>query len=139
MIFGGYGLGLAGEFGPGPGFFAFGIGTFLTTSGVIWFARLARRPEEAGDPFVVPSGGIQRVAAVTLALAAFVILVEHLGFSLTMLGLLLVLLTAFSREYLALKIVLAVAGSFGTHYVFEQLLRVPLPSSSIGMLQALGL
>ena len=38
-----------------------------------------------------------------------------------------------------LKIVLAIAGSFGTHYVFEQLLRVPLPSSSIGILQALGL
>ena len=74
-----------------------------------------------------------------LSLVAFAILVERLGFNLTMLGLLLFLLTAFRRERLALKIVLAITASFGTHYVFEQLLRVPLPSSSIGILQALGL
>ncbi len=139
MLFGGYRLGLAGEFGPGPGFFAFGIGVLLTVSSAFWFAGAAGMPAEETTPFVGDRGGILRVAGVALSLVAFAILVERLGFNLTMLGLLLFLLTAFSRERLVLKIVLAIAGSFGTHYVFEQLLRVPLPSSSIGILQALGL
>ncbi len=139
LIFAGYGLGLTGEFGLGPGSFAFGIGVVLTVSSAFWFAGAAGMPAETTTPFVGDRGGILRVAGVARSLVAFAILVERLGFNLTMLGLLLFLLTAFSRERLVLKIVLAIAGSFGTHYVFEQLLRVPLPSSSIGILQALGL
>jgi putative tricarboxylic transport membrane protein len=139
MLFGGYGLGLTGEFGPGPGFFAFGIGIFLTLSSLIWFATLARIRVEMETQIVEDRRGLLRVGKVALSLAAFAILVERLGFNLTMLALLLFLLTAFDRERLVLKIVVAFAGSFGTHYVFEQLLRVPLPSSSIGFLQSLGL
>ena len=50
MLFGGYGLGLAGEFGPGPGFFAFGIGVLLTVSSAFWFAGASRMSVETNYP-----------------------------------------------------------------------------------------
>ena len=36
-------------------------------------------------------------------------------------------LFAYDRQHALAKIVVAVAGSVGTHYVFEHFLRVPLP------------
>jgi hypothetical protein len=55
-----------------------------------------------------------------------------------MLALLLFLLFAFDRQHALPKLAVAVAGSVGTHYVFEHLLRVPLPSSTLPALRALG-
>jgi hypothetical protein len=42
------------------------------------------------------------------------------------------------REHVLAKIVVAVAGSVGTHYVFERYLRVPLPDASLPALRSLG-
>ena len=133
-------LGLAGPFGPGPGFFAFWIGLALAALSLAWFAQVTLRPVPAFPPDFVPErAGRLRVAAVVAALVAFAGLLTVLGFSLAMLGFLLFLLLAFGREYAVLKVAIAVAGSFGVHYVFERLLRVPLPYSSLEALRRLGL
>ena len=139
MLFGGYGLGLAGEFGPGPGFLAFGIGVLLTVSSAFWFAGAARMPAEETTPFVGDRGGILRVAGVALSLVAFAILVERLGFNLTMPG-----APALSAD----RLQPGAPGAEdrpGDRRKFRNPLRFrttpacPLPSSSIGILQALGL
>ncbi len=139
MLGSGVVLGLGGEFGPGPGFFAFGVGSLLAITALLWFGRLHRRSSDSKTPFLGDPGGPWRVARVSLAIVAFAVLVERLGYSVTMLALLVFLMTTFGREHLVPKVLIALAGSFGTHYAFERLLGVPLPSSSIGFLQVLGL
>jgi hypothetical protein len=42
------------------------------------------------------------------------------------------------RERVLAQIVVAVAGSVGTHYVFERYLRVPLPDAALPVLRSLG-
>jgi hypothetical protein len=140
MTYGGYALKLKGQYGPGPGFTAFWIGLPLTVLSAIWLVQLCRQwRAENPEPFESERGGLRRIAAVLLALVAFGALLVPLGFDLTMLALLLFLFFAFSREHPIIKIVIAIAGSFGIHYSFEHFLRVPLPSASIDFLQALGL
>ena len=55
-----------------------------------------------------------------------------------MLGLLLGLFFAYDREHALAKVVVALAGSVGTHYVFERFLRVPLPDATLPALRSLG-
>jgi len=139
MTYGGYVLKLKGQYGPGPGFTAFWIGLPLTALSAIWLVQLLRR-WKAEDPasFESERGGLRRIATVLLALVAFGALLVPLGFDLAMLSLLLFLFFAFDREHPVVKIVIALAGSFGVHYAFEHFLRVPLPNASIEFLRALG-
>jgi putative tricarboxylic transport membrane protein len=139
MIYGGYALKLKGQYGPGPGFTAFWIGIPLTALSLIWLVQLGRQ-WRAEDPesFESERGGLRRIAAVLLALVAFGALLVPVGFDLAMLVLLLFLFFAFDRRHAIVKIVIALAGSFGVHYGFERFLRVPLPNASIDFLRALG-
>ena len=139
MTYGGYTLKLKGLYGPGPGFTAFWIGLPLTALSLAWFVQLCRRRNPEPGAFESEPGGLRRVATVVLALVAFGILLIPLGFDFTMLALLLFLLFAFNREHPVLKVVIALAGSFGVHYAFEHFLRVPLPYSAIDFLRTLGL
>jgi hypothetical protein len=132
-------LGLEGPYGPGPGFLAFGVGLALAVLSVVWLVQVSRAPAEAPAPADAPGpGGLRRVAAVLLALVGFTALLTPLGFKLVMLGLLLFLLFAIDRRHALPKLAVAVAGSVGTHYVFEHLLRVPLPYASLPALRSLG-
>ena len=42
------------------------------------------------------------------------------------------------REHAIAKVVVALTGSAGTHYVFEHFLRVPLPDATLPALRSLG-
>ncbi len=140
LVFQGRALGLAGQFGPGPGFFAFWIGVALAGLSLVWCGQATlQAPLGLPEGFVPGRAGTLRVVAIVLTLGVFTLVLETLGFNLAMFGLLMVLLLVFGREYLTLKIVISIVGSFGVHYVFERLLRVPLPYSSIGFLRNLGL
>lgn len=139
MIYGGYALKLKGQYGPGPGFTAFWIGVPLTLLSVAWLVQLCRQ-WKAGDPasFESERGGLRRIATVLVALVAFAALLVPVGFTLTMLALLLFLFFAFDRDHAIVKIVVALVGSFGVHYGFERFLRVPLPKASLEFLRAWG-
>lgn len=139
LVFQGKSIGLTGHFGPGPGFFAFWVGVALAVLSLVWCGQVSLQPAKAMPPDFAPErGGVVRVASVVLAMVAFALLLTPLGFNLAMLGLLLFLMLVYGREYLVTKIVIAIAGSFGVHYVFEKLLRVPLPYSAIAFLRSLG-
>jgi hypothetical protein len=130
-------LGLEGQYGPGPGFLAFWVGVALAVLSPVWLIQVSlARP--ASDPTASAPGGLARVAAIILALVAFAVLLTPLGFKLVMLGLLLGLFFAYDRQHAVAKLVVAVAGSVGTHYVFERFLRVPLPDASVPVLRSLG-
>ena len=129
-------LRLEGQYGPGPGFLAFWVGLALAVLGPVWLVQVSLAPPSAPAPSA--PGGPARVAAILAALVAFAVLLAPLGFTLVMLGLLLGLFFAYDREHALAKIVVALVGSVGTHYVFERFLRVPLPDATLPALRSLG-
>jgi hypothetical protein len=137
LVFAGIRLRLEGQYGPGPGFLAFWVGLPLALLSVVWLGQVSLAPATPA-PAGSESGGLGRVAAIILALIAFAVLLTPLGFTLVMLALLLGLFFAYDREHVLAKIVVAIAGSVGTHYVFEHYLRVPLPDASLPALRSLG-
>lgn len=133
-------LGIQGQIGPGPGFFAFWIGLAIALLSALWLWQASLGPALAVDPEAVPPrDGVLRVAGVLAASIAFMVLLRPLGFNLSMLGLLLVVFFIADRSYVLVKIVVALVASFGMHQLFEQVLRVPLPYSSIEALRQIGL
>jgi len=132
-------LRIEGDFGPGPGFFPFWVGCGVAVLAVLWLAQLLLRPAaESGEAFLPTREGAAKLALVTGALVGFMLLLRPIGFNLAMLGLLLVLFFAIDRRHVAAKLAIAVAASFGVHWLFEHALNVPLPDASIPALQQLG-
>lgn len=132
-------LRLEGDFGPGPGFFPFWIGCGLALLSAFWLVQLVlKRDAEAGLAFLPPRGSRATIVLVLAALVAFMLLLRPIGFNLAMLGLLLVLFFTIDRRHVPAKLAIALAGSFGVHWLFEKALNVPLPDASLPALQQLG-
>jgi len=140
LVFQGQALKIQGDFGPAPGFFPFWVGIALSAMSIVWFAQvsLASAPAMPAD-FIPARPQLRAIIAVVVALIAFMLLLRPIGFNLAMLALLLVLFFAAGRDRPIAKIVIGFAGGFGLHYVFEQILKVPLPFASIEFLRQLGL
>jgi hypothetical protein len=139
LVLAGLRLRLEGQYGPGPGFLPFWVGVPLAILSVIWLGQVSLARADAA-PLGAESGlgGGMRVASILAALVAFALLLTPLGFTLCMLGLLLFLFFASDRRHVIAKLIVALAGSAGTQYAFERLLRVPLPSASLPALRSLG-
>ncbi len=120
------------DFGPGPGFFSFWLGVLVIGIAVLELARGLRRRGIVPDTALPDRGGLVRMACILGALTAVVLLLDRLGYSLTMFLFSLVLLRALGRRAWWLTLLLALAGSFGTAYVFRQL-QVILPGGILGM------
>jgi putative tricarboxylic transport membrane protein len=121
-------LSLRDALGPGPGFFPFWLSVLGGVLALILLAQLhwSRAGIEAGA-LKFERSGVRGVACVLAGLVAAVALLEHLGFRLAMLLLLVYLLLILGvRNWLAIAL-FALAGSFGVYHVFSGLLRVPLP------------
>ncbi len=119
--------------GPGPGFFPFWLALLLGALAVLMILQATfRRPDPMPADFFASRAGYLRVGAIVLALTATTVLMNVLGFSLTMLGIILLLLFALGRPNLIVTLLVSVAGSFGCFYLFTQLLRVPLPTGFFG-------
>jgi putative tricarboxylic transport membrane protein len=129
------GYSLTDTLGPGPGFFPFWLSVIgIALTGAI-LLQVTLGPLLADAP-----GGLlpERRAAlqglgVLVALAAAAVLLEPLGFRLTVLPFVAVLLVALgARSWLAIALC-AVGGSFGVFHVFYHWLKVPLPVGAFGI------
>lgn len=119
--------------GPGPGFFAFWLALILGVLAVTMIAQATLgRPEPAPDDLIADRGGYLRMGAVVLALLATALLLERLGFRLTMFAVYLFLLQALGQQRLLTSVVIALAGSFGVYLVFVRWLGVALPTGAFG-------
>jgi len=135
----GYRLKIEGLYGPGPGFFPFCIGLGIAVLSLIWLAQATWRPVPAMPADFLPERPqLFGLVVIVAAMAAFGMLLRPLGFNLAMLGLLLFLFFVIDRKHAVAKLAIAFIGSFGVHYVFEELLRVPLPYASLPLLRSLG-
>jgi putative tricarboxylic transport membrane protein len=121
------------DFGPGPGFFSFWLGILLMILSLGQIIATFRRPSKPLPKDFIPGrDGIRRMLSILGALAASLLLMNKLGFSLTMLMFSIFLLRALGRQSWWLTLLLAVVGSFGTSYLFG-LLQVMLPRGFLGM------
>lgn len=138
-------LGLWASLGPGPGFFPFWTGLLLAGASVVWGIGQWRRPnvvEHAETPEAaaaeIPASPRQIITTV-VSLIALALLLEVLGFQLSVLLFLLFQLKFVARRSWLLTIILSLAGSFGLYAVFANVLSVPLPGAGIPFLYDLGL
>ncbi len=122
------------EIGPGPGFFPLWLSVLLGLSGAAILVQATFKPMGPMPEDFVPSGiGFLRIGAIVLALAAVVVLMEPLGFRLTMLGFQFFLLLALGRQSLPVTVLVSLAGSFGVYEVFVNHLDLPLPVGEFGI------
>jgi len=121
------------DFGPGPGFFSFWLGVLVMVMSAVQIGMTFHGPRQALPEEFIPDGpGARRMVYVFGALVASLLLMNSLGFSLTMLLFCLFLLRTLGRQPWWLTVVLSVIGSFGLAYVFG-LLQVMLPTGFLGI------
>ncbi|MHB8771676.1 MAG: tripartite tricarboxylate transporter TctB family protein [Syntrophales bacterium] len=122
------------DFGPGPGFFSFWLGVLLMALSLAQIVMTYRRPAEPLPAGFIPNReGVHRMLSIIGALAAALLLMTTLGYSLTMLGFCIFLLRRLGRQPWWLTLVLAAVASFGTAYLF-MLLQVMLPKGVLGFM-----
>lgn len=124
-----HGLGLGSLSTPGPGFFPFlnAVGLGLTALILIVQARYqARRDGESGSHWPM-------VLGLAMGIAAYGILVDHLGFPLTSFLFLLLCWVVVAREPLRRSVILAAVMAAAAYLLFDRLLGVRLPSGLLGL------
>lgn len=119
--------------GPGPGFFPLGLSLVFAILACLQFYHATwGTPEPMPSDFFASKIGYLRALAVIVAMAGVVALMGQLGFRFTIFCFLLFLMVVFGRVNWFATIAVAVIGSWGTFYVFDQILDVPLPVGMFG-------
>jgi putative tricarboxylic transport membrane protein len=114
---------------PGPGYFPVLLAALLLVLGALVWAMGG-----GGAPVASVGWSEARHAVVILAVGAFICFgLERLGYRLTILAALVFLVRLVERKRLLGAAVFAFALSFGSYYLFDTLLRVPLPRGPFGI------
>ncbi len=124
--------------GPGPGFFPFwmsiitgllSLGLFLQTT----FAKSAQSESAENKSFFPKQEGAIRIFMILGALGMVLVLLNPIGFRISLLLFLLFLPFALGVRNWLLIILVAVLGSFGVFHAFYYWLKVPLPIGFFGI------
>ena len=114
---------------PGPGYFPVVLAALLLILGALVWAMGA-----AAAPVAGVGWGEAGHAVVILGVTAFICLgLERLGYRLTMLAALFFLVWLMERKSLVAAALFSLALAFGSFYLFDTLLRVPLPRGPLGI------
>ena len=122
------------SFGPGPGFFPFTMGVLLLLLSLLWVIEAHRQGYEVAE-----SVSRRRTFSIIGSLLVLVLLMEPVGFQLSMLLFLFFHLKVMGRQKWITTIIVAVVGSFGAFALFNNVLGVRLPVAELPFLQSLGL
>jgi putative tricarboxylic transport membrane protein len=129
------GYSLTDALGPGPGFFPFWLSLIgaLLSAAILLQVTLAETDASESVSLAPDRQVALQAIGVLIALVAAALLLEPLGYRLTMLpfiaGMLLVL---GARSPIAIALT-ALAGSLGVFHVFYHWLKVPLPIGAFGL------
>ncbi len=127
------GLGLWTSLGPGAGLFPFAMGALLVAMSAVWLVQELRRPSAKGE-------GVDRGVVISVAVSLIVLasVMDLLGFQLSMFLFLLYHLKIRGRRTWVSSLVIALLGSVGAFYAFNNGLNVALPVSSLAPLNLIG-
>jgi len=129
-------LSLTDRLGPGPGFFPFWlglIGAALAVALLITTFRDPVDPTEANTRILPRGTGAMRWLAIVGALVAVTLVMDYVGFRLSMLVFNVALVVALGERRWWLIAVFAGLGSYGVYYVFTTWLDVLLPIGQLGL------
>lgn len=123
-------LSLQDALGPGPGFFPFCLSIIGAALAIALAIRPAAAAEQAtGDesPLIPAGDALRKVVVVVAALIALAVLLEVLGYRITVAAFCAILLYVLGARRWWVIVVFALAASVGVHALFSDLLKVPLP------------
>jgi putative tricarboxylic transport membrane protein len=126
-------LALSDKLGPGPGFFPFWLSLIGASFSLVLLVGVWRTPDEPGEPILPDAFGLRRIGAIIGTLAVATLLMELLGFQLTMLGFNVALLVALGERRWLIIAIFALAGSVGVYQLFTRWLDVLLPAGQLGL------
>jgi putative tricarboxylic transport membrane protein len=126
--------------GPGGGFFPFWLGAVMGALSLIWLVQVSRPAGKPEEGKLLPDfkGRIQIVSMIA-ALVLTALLMDLLGYQLTMFLFFLFMLLFIGKQPIWMSLVIAVIGSVGVFYLFGKFLDVRLPLSSLSLIAQLGL
>ncbi|NQX28682.1 tripartite tricarboxylate transporter TctB family protein [Microbacteriaceae bacterium VKM Ac-2854] len=163
LVTAGIGYGLTATTGVGAGVMPLVAGVFVGASGLLWLLRLARarhqrvavpqdevsdstlgvflqgEDDELDDARFPDRVGWTRIAVVVGSIAVAALLLPVLGYSVTMVALLTVVLRFVGGRKLWLAVLVAIATTAASRLVFEVWLHTALPHSTLAPLAWLGL
>jgi len=121
--------------GPGPGFFPFWLS--IITGGLalaLLFQTSRVKSSVDGPAALLPERqGAVRILVILVALVGSLILLDPLGFRISLFLFLLFLPLALGERTWWITLIFAAAGSFGVFHVFYYWLKVPLPVGVLGI------
>jgi putative tricarboxylic transport membrane protein len=115
---------------PGPGFFPFIAGLVLgVLAAMVYFQarRAASSAKENKGPLWTNPGGVKKIVLTTLALLAYVVGMEYLGFLISTFIFLAFLLRTIEPQRWGLVILESLLASGISYFVFEIWLQAQLP------------
>lgn len=118
-------------FGPGPGFLPFWLGVALAVLAVLQIVGGWRRSEPDGRVFP-GAAGLLPVALTLAGLAAYILLLERLGFMLATGLLVAFLLGVVERERWWVALGIGALNALALYVIFYRLLGVSLPRNPFG-------
>ncbi|HEY1158664.1 MAG TPA: tripartite tricarboxylate transporter TctB family protein [Arthrobacter sp.] len=126
-------LGLWTSLGPGAGLFPFAMGAVLVAMSAVWLVQELRSPSAKGE-------GVDRGVVISVAVSLVILasVMDLLGFQLSMFLFLLYHLKIRGRRTWVSSLVIALLGSVGAFYAFNNGLNVALPVSSLAPLNLIG-
>jgi putative tricarboxylic transport membrane protein len=123
----------SGTFGPGAGFLPFWLGVAMAALSIILLVNATREPALAGGRAPFPTGWKLLPIVETIGgLAAFILLLETIGFLLAIALLTAFLLRIVEREGWLTTLTVSVANAGALYVVFKVMLGVSLPKNTFG-------
>ncbi len=120
-------------FGPGAGFLPFWLGALMAVLSILLLVNACRQPVAAADKALFPNRRVLIPVGATIgSLAAYILVLDRLGFLLGTGLLTAFLLGVVEREKWPTAVLVAVLNSVGLYVVFHVLLGVSLPKSVLG-------
>jgi putative tricarboxylic transport membrane protein len=121
------------SYGPGVGFFPFWLGVILALLAMILIVKNWRLPTGANDrsPFANKKAVIS-VSIVMAALAAYIILMEWIGFISNTILFVAFLLKVLERERWLVTLPVSVMTAATLYIIFQVLLGIKLPANAFG-------
>ena len=118
---------------PGPGFMPFFGGLTLAGMSVALLLRtFIRKMAELGSSFFPQKDSWKRVVAVFLALIAYNLVLQHLGFTLTTLFFIFFLVKFIFPQSLRRTLIVAILSALGARLLFINFLETQLPKGFLG-------
>lgn len=135
VVFSGFRLGFGSFASPGPGFIAVWAGSLLAlfAAGLLVLGRRRRQPATPPAPFWAEPGAGRRVLLTLAGPVGFTLLLNHLGFLICSVLMLVYLFRAIHPHRWRLTLLLAVSSSLICLVVFQFFLQVQFPQGFLDL------